>query len=705
MSVLSDLTIQIGLDDSGVDEGAKSVKEKVGKLGKSLGNLGRGLTAGVTMPIVAGFGFAIAAASDLSEATSAVETTYGDAAAGIIKASESSAEAVGLSQAEYLAASTTLGVFGKMAGKTGDDLTAFGNDSIGAAADLASFYNVPVPEALAAIQSGLMGEYEPLRKFGIMLSDATLQQFALEQGLWDGVGAMTESQKVAARQAYITANMGDATGDFARTSDGLANQMRILKARFKDIAAQFGKILIPYMIKGTKYLSKFADFVEGLSSKQKKWAIAFLAVAAAIGPVLIGLSLMLPALLVLTGPIGLIVLALAALGTAYALNLFGFRDAVNWAAAALWDLITPVIDFGKALIEVFRSGDPVKKQLEAFPGILRPVIEPFLLIADAIGDLVAAYKSGGLENLLKVLPDKLKQIAKAFFDLHKAVLDLFLKGLKAAWPFVLAFIKKIPGWIKDAMSAAAAWLIPAGVRVIAGLAQGFRDRWPALKEWLNQRPGVIKDVFINAISLLVQKGKDIMQGMKDGLNAKWGGEFGVSSWFSGMPDRILRAIGSLLSTLVSKGGDLIQGLRNGITNAWDGGAGEGGGVRAWLAGIPSKALNAVGNLGGVLYNAGFQLLWGFYEGLLAVWNSYVKPLLDKIPWGLIPGLGMGMGAAGMSSGYASSSFTPTGGGNATTNVGGITIQIMGYDKDKTELANEVAGVIARQKRMMFGVPA
>jgi|GEM_PF-1727847 len=705
MSVLSDLTIQIGLDDSGVDEGAKSVKEKVGKLGEHLGSMGRELTAGVTMPIITAFGFAIASASDLAEATSAVTTTYGEAADGIIKASENSAEAVGLSQAEYLQASTTLGVFGKMAGKTGDDLTAFGNDSIGAAADLASFYNVPVPEALAAIQSGLMGEYEPLRKFGIMLNEATLQQYALENGLWDGVDAMTESQKVAARQAYITENMGDATGDFARTSDGLANQMRILKARFKDISAQFGKILIPYMIKGTKYLSKFADFVEGLSDKQKKWAIAFLAVAAAIGPVLIGLSLMMPALVMLTGPIGLIVLALAALGTAYALNLFGFRDAVNATAKVLWEFIKPIIAFGAALIEAFRSGTPVKDMLKQFPGILQPIIEPFLLIADAIGDLVAAFKSGGLEGLLDELPGKIKQIAKAWFDLHKAVIELFLKGLKAAWPAVLAFIKKIPGWLKDAMSAAADWLIPAGIRAIAGLAQGFRERWPALKEWLNQRPGIIKDVFVNAITLLVQKGKDLLQGMKDGLNEKWGGEFGVKSWFDGMPAMILRATPVMLQTLNPRGYDLLMGFKNGIAAAWDGGVGGGSSVRGWLAGLASKSIGAVGDLSGILYNAGFQMMWGLFTGMLSVWDSYIKPLLDKIPWNLIPGLGMGMGAAGMSSGYASSSFTPSGSGNATTNVGGITIQILGYDKDKTELANEVASVIAHQKRMMFGVPA
>lgn len=708
MSVLSDLTIQIGLDDSGVDAGAKDVKEKIGKLGKQIGNMGRNLTAGITMPIVAGFGFAIAQASDLNEAMSAVETTYGEASKGIIEASENSAEAVGLSQAEYLAASTTLGVFGKMAGATGDDLTAFGKDSILAVADLASFYNTPVPEALAAIQSGLMGEYEPLRKYGIMLSEATLQQYALENGLWDGVDAMTEAQKVAARQAFITENMGDATGDFARTSDGLANQMRILKARFKDIAAQFGKILIPYMIKGTAYLKKFADFVEKLSPKQKKWALAFLAVAAAIGPVLIGLSMMIPALALLTGPIGLIIIALAALGTAYALNLWGFRDAVNATAKVLWEIIKPIIAFGVALYDAFNAGKPVSELLTQFPAILQPVIEPILLIADAFGDLVKAFQSGGLKGLLKALPGELKQLTKAWVGLHKALIELLLKGLKAAWPYVLAFIKKIPGWLRDATSAAAAWLIPAGIRVIAGFAQGMRERWVDLKVWFNERRQVIRDVFVDAATILLTKGKNIIQGLWDGAKERWEE---LKAWVKLIPGAIgevlMVAVSNAASSLRSRGTSILQKVWDGITTLWDGGAEGGSSLKGWVTGIPGRIAGAIsGAVQGAwntLYNAGYQIFEAVYKGLLNVYNNYIKPLLDKIPWGLIglggssAGLGMGMST----SGYSSGGFSPASGGGNNF-YGDINITVPGYNQSPDALATAIARQLGRDIQLTIG---
>lgn len=651
--LLAKLLVELGLRDElegGLTKSKKSVKE----WGASLRQTGTVMTAAVTTPIIGGFVKMVQGASDLAEATSAVETTYGNASKSIIKSSQNSAQAVGLSQAEYLSASTTLGVFGKMAGATGDDLSKFGQTSIGAASDLASFYNAPVPEALAAIQSGLMGETEPLRKFGIMMNEATIQEYAMANGIWDGTGAMTEQQKVAARHGYIMDNLGDAAGDFERTQGGLANQTRIAKAQLADLSAEMGKVLLPYALKLIKGLSKLVKWVKGLSATQKKWVVILAAVAAAIGPVLILIGAMIPAIGalgvaigILTGPIGLVVLALVGLGIAYKTNLFGFADAVNWTATAVWNIVKPIAQFGKALADAFTSGAPVSELVAKFPGPLQGVAKAFLLIADAVGDLVARWKSGGFDAMLDLLPAKLAQVGQAFGILRGEIRNLISRGFEAlwnwiksvdwvgllltagsllisglkagfdaTWPQVTTFLSNIPGWTLTALGELWEVLKPQGTRLIAGLAEAMRERWAGLKTWLSQRPGATQGAIGKVIGTLKEQGKDLLTGLKNGLEEIWSGSTGstIKSWLRDLPRNAMNALGIVTGTLTQKGRDLLQGMRTGIDAKWVA-------LRAWLFGLDSKIIIAVGELGGKLVGAGKALISGLQTGINVGWTG------------------------------------------------------------------------------------
>jgi hypothetical protein len=119
------------------------------------------------------------------------------------------------------------------------------------AADLASFNNTPIEEAIVALRSGLSGEAEPLKRFGVAINDVRLKQEALNMGLYDGKGALDITAKTQAAYALILKDTNLAQGDFARTSDGFANQMRILQASLSDAATEVGLVLLPY----------FKDFV------------------------------------------------------------------------------------------------------------------------------------------------------------------------------------------------------------------------------------------------------------------------------------------------------------------------------------------------------------------------------------------------------------------------------------------------------------
>jgi hypothetical protein len=149
-----------------------------------------------------------------------------------------------------LTAAGTFGTFGKSAGLAGQDLATFSNDFTTLASDLASFNNTSPEEAIMALGAGLRGEAEPLRRYGILLDDATLRQEALRLGLIATTRqALTPQQKVLAAQAAIYKQSSDAQGDFARTSDGLANQQRILQAELENVAIEIGEKLLPIAVK------------------------------------------------------------------------------------------------------------------------------------------------------------------------------------------------------------------------------------------------------------------------------------------------------------------------------------------------------------------------------------------------------------------------------------------------------------------------
>jgi hypothetical protein len=188
---------------------------------------------------------AIKAASDFEEATSKVNVIFGRASKSVKDFANTAARELGQSKQAVLDAAGAFGTFGKAAGLAGEDLSTFTTDFVTLATDLASFNNTTPEEAVQAIGAALRGEAEPLRRFGVLLNDATLKAEAMELGIYKGSGALTAQQKILAAQSAIYKQTGDAQGDFARTADNLANKQRTLSALFKNFQIQLGQQLLP----------------------------------------------------------------------------------------------------------------------------------------------------------------------------------------------------------------------------------------------------------------------------------------------------------------------------------------------------------------------------------------------------------------------------------------------------------------------------
>lgn len=242
-----------GLDKAGRD--VKSFEKKTTgatrKAASSFGGIGKaaaglGLAFGAAQ-VVSFAGNAVRAFSDLEESVNAVNVVYGEQADLIAELGLGSAETFGLTTTEVNDAAVAMGAFVEKIDEA-NPADAFGN-IIQRATDFASVMNLETGEALDKFRSGLAGESEPLRKFGIDISEATIKQVALDAGIIKTGETMTQTQKVQARYLAIMQQTEKSAGDFANTSDGLANSQKILSAKWKEAQIELGKRLAPAMTK------------------------------------------------------------------------------------------------------------------------------------------------------------------------------------------------------------------------------------------------------------------------------------------------------------------------------------------------------------------------------------------------------------------------------------------------------------------------
>lgn len=241
MAIIGDAAIEVGADTT---KFSKDVEGQVTNVAK------KAATAfGAAFGAKQVFDFAkdsIGAASDLNETISKTQVVFGGAAQSVLKFGDTSSTSIGASRNEALSAAGTFGNLLRSVGLTENQAAKFSVSMVQLAGDLASFNNVPVGEALEAIRSGLVGETEPLKRFGVNLNEATLKQQAMNMGLSDGKGVLDANAKAQAAYALIMQQTTLAQGDFARTSDGLANQQRSLAAEFENVKASIGQSLLPF---------------------------------------------------------------------------------------------------------------------------------------------------------------------------------------------------------------------------------------------------------------------------------------------------------------------------------------------------------------------------------------------------------------------------------------------------------------------------
>ncbi len=331
---------------------------------KSFLTTGQSLTRNITLPL-AGVAAAMfkttQAASALAEAESKVNAVFGEQAKEVQAWGKTTATTLGISSRAALQAAGTYGNLFQAFGLGRKQSTEMSMTLVELAADMASFNDVPIDDALNALRSGLSGETEPLKRFGVALNDVRLKEEALRLGLIStSKGTLPIAIKSQAAYSLILKDTALQQGDVERTSGGLAAQQKFLAAQVEDTTASIGAVFTPVLInligvvrnQVLPQIQKFVGALQGLSPEALASAVKIGLIAAAIGPALIAISYLIKglnglaaAILFVTKKIFLVPLGILAVVS----SLNKSADATMTWSEAIYTTIRQVVGFFESL--------------------------------------------------------------------------------------------------------------------------------------------------------------------------------------------------------------------------------------------------------------------------------------------------------------------------------------------------------------------
>jgi hypothetical protein len=229
-------------------QGMANASGRLQKFGYVAQRVGAGV-ASAAFTMLAGFArFSVEAikdASNLEQSLGGVQSVYKEFAGQMVAQSEMAAEKVGLSMEQYQRVGVLTGTLLKNAGIPMKELADQTDILVTLAADLAATFGGTVEEAANAMNAALRGEFEPIRRFGIALSQAQIIEKALMMTQKESAAELSKRDKVLATQALLLKQGADASGQFARESDTLANRQQVLAAKFENLSAKMGEKLLP----------------------------------------------------------------------------------------------------------------------------------------------------------------------------------------------------------------------------------------------------------------------------------------------------------------------------------------------------------------------------------------------------------------------------------------------------------------------------
>jgi len=235
-------------------------------VGKSLGGLNKLIGAGSMYLLARGISGATNSALDMIEVTNLFSVSLGDATEEASKFTVELSKISGLDNTNIQGAVGTFALLSRSMGVGTENARVLGENVYKLGLDLSSLTNVPINQVMQDLRSGLVGQSETVYKYGLDVTEASLKQEAMNQGIEKSVRNMSQGEKMALRYSVMIKKSNLAHGDFAKTIETPANQLRILKERFTTLARSVGTIFIPILSATLPYLNALMQVLTDLTN-------------------------------------------------------------------------------------------------------------------------------------------------------------------------------------------------------------------------------------------------------------------------------------------------------------------------------------------------------------------------------------------------------------------------------------------------------
>lgn len=589
-------------------------------------------------------GSTIDAASDLNESITKTQAVFKGASPAVEAFAKTAATSIGQSRQQALEATATFGNLFRAMGTGPKQAANLSTHLVTLAGDLASFNNVSPQEALEALRSGIVGEVEPLRKFGVNLSQTAIQakalatgivqptknlaeikiasqkaelaqsaytkavakhgktsdeakrasialetsQKALEKATKGNVAPLTAQQKATAAYKLIMEQTKLAQGDFQRTSGGLANQQRILSAQFIDAKAKIGTVLLPVIITLVGWVR------DAITAFSDAWPQIQATARQVIDLAQQGFAVLNPKIQAAIGIFQSIVEWLG--GAKQALKDVAVAVSAGLVIWAGVTVVTAIYSAVTTAIFLVRNAQlALNVAMEANPVGLVVVA----LAALAVGLYIAYQKSATFREIVNSAFALVKSVAK---DALEWISKTGLPALQSAWSAV----------VPPVTSA-----ISAIVGAIKGLIQGIRENWgtitsiilPPIKTLWSQ----VTLTFTNAKTVIL----NIIDGFSNLLHGRWGAAWdNLKAIVSAVFSQLTGTLQNLAATLAETAGKAALAVARAIGNQ--------------IKRAPEFLLGLAGDLVGKLGDVLSQAATDSYKAALSLGSSIGDGIKDGL---------------------------------------------------------------------------
>lgn len=568
--------VEITADTKGVGQQiARDVDDSQGPVEDSGRRVGGRIAGGILAGFAAVGGIAavsswftgaVSGASDLNETVNKSDTIFGSAAGIVNRFAEGAASSLGLSRGAALDAAAGFGNMFTQLGYTSDEAATMSTNVVQAAADLGSFNNLPTADVADRMSAAFRGEYDSLQALIPNINAARVEQEAMAATGKTNAAELTAQEKAAAVLAIVQKDGAAAMGDFARTSEGAANQGKIATAMMEDQQAELGQQLLPAwsgllsFLTGTA-IPAFGELVDWIGANSD-----FLLI---MGGVLLGTAVAYGIVTVATGayrafqvasaaatggltvaqwalnaamsanPIGLVVVAIGALvaglvwvatQTTFFQDVWeGVTEALGTAWEWLWgNVLEPVFEgIGSAFEWLYRNVIlPVVTGIMIYVGLWAAVftwlygsvVKP---VFAAIGGAFGWLYNNAIKPIGAGIGAAMKAVGAAFSWVYANVVKPVLAAFGAAFSWVYNnVIKPVGGFISKAISGVGSTIKSVFNGIAGFVGSAFRAVLGVVRAPLNGIIGLVNGAIggLNRLSVKIPSWVPIVGGQTWGLN-------------------------------------------------------------------------------------------------------------------------------------------------------------------------------------------